>query len=53
MGAQTLKALNNYDERAFDVDFDRAEIVYYRNLVKAKPAYYIYERGWINRAEKV
>ena len=42
MGALTLKALNNYDERAFDVDFDKAEIAYYRNLVKAKPAYYIY-----------
>lgn len=53
MGAQTLKALNNYDERAFDVDFDRAEITYYRNLVKVKPAYYIYERGWINRARKI
>ncbi|WP_107770802.1 putative peptidoglycan-binding domain-containing protein [Campylobacter concisus] len=53
MGAQTLKALNNYDERAFDVDFDKAEITYYRNLVKAKPEYHIYERGWINRAEKV
>ena len=53
MGAQTLKALNNYNEQAFDVDFDRAEIAYYRNLVKAKPEYHIYERGWINRAEKV
>lgn len=53
MGAQTLKALNNYDEQAFDVDFDRAEIAYYRNLVKIKPAYYIYERGWINRARSV
>ena len=53
MGAQTLKALNNYNEQAFDVDFDRAEIAYYRNSVKANPAYYIYERGWINRAEKV
>ena len=53
MGAQTLKALNNYNEQAFDVDFDRAEIVYYRNLVKARPEYHVYERGWINRAEKV
>ena len=53
MGAQTLKALNNYNEQAFDVDFDRAEIAYYRNLVKARPEYHVYERGWINRAEKV
>ena len=53
MGQETLRALNNYNEQAFDVDFDRAEIAYYRNLVKAKPEYHIYERGWINRAEKV
>lgn len=53
MGTNTLKALNAYDTVAFDSDFDRAEIAYYRNLVKAKPAYYIYEKGWINRAEKV
>ena len=53
MGAQTLKALNNYDERAFDVDFDRAEITYYRNLVKAKPEYHIYKSGWENRARSV
>lgn len=53
MGIQTLKALNNYNEQAFDVDFDRAEIAYYRNLVKAKPAYYIYKSGWENRARSV
>ena len=53
MGQKTLKALNDYNEQSFDVDFDRAEIAYYRNLVKAKPEYYIYERGWINRARRV
>lgn len=53
MGAQTLKALNNYNEQAFDVDFDRAEIAYYRNLVKARPEYRVYERGWENRARKI
>lgn len=53
MGAQTLEALNNYNEQAFDVDFDRAEIAYYRNLVKARPEYHVYERGWINRARKI
>lgn len=53
MGQKTLKALNDYNEQSFDVDFDRAEIAYYRNLVKAKPEYHIYEGGWINRAEKV
>ena len=53
MGQKTLKALNDYNEQSFDVDFDRAEIAYYRNLVKAKPEYHIYERGWINRARKI
>lgn len=53
MGQETLRALNNYDEQAFDVDFDRAEIAYYRNLIRKNPSLGIYERGWINRAEKV
>ena len=53
MGAQTLKALNNYDERAFDVDFDRAEIAYYRNLVRKNPRLGVYEQGWENRARSV
>ena len=53
MGAQTLKALNNYDEQAFDVDFDRAEIAYYRNLIRKNPRLGVYERGWENRARKI
>lgn len=53
MGAQTLKALNNYDEQAFDVDFDRAEIAYYRNLIRKTPRLGVYERGWENRARSV
>lgn len=53
MGQKTLKALNDYNEQSFDVDFDRAEIVYYRNLVKARPEYHVYERGWENRARRV
>lgn len=53
MGAQTLKALNNYNEQAFDVDFDRAEIAYYRNLIRKNPRLGVYERGWENRARSV
>lgn len=53
MGAQTLKALNNYNEQAFDVDFDRAEIAYYRNLIRKNPRLGVYERGWENRARRV
>ena len=53
MGQKTLRALNNYNERAFDVDFDRAEIAYYRNLIRKNPRLGIYERGWENRARSV
>ena len=53
MGQETLRALNNYNERAFDVDFDRAEIAYYRNLIRKNPRLGVYERGWENRARSV
>ena len=53
MGEQTLKALNAYDTVAFDTDFDRAEIAYYRNLIRKNPSLGIYERGWENRARRV
>lgn len=53
MGQETLRALNNYSEQAFDVDFDRAEIAYYRNLIRKNPRLGIYERGWENRARKI
>ena len=53
MGQETLRALNNYNEQAFDVDFDRAEIAYYRNLIRKNPRLGIYERGWENRARSV
>lgn len=53
MGQETLRALNNYNEQAFDVDFDRAEITYYRNLIRKNPRLGVYERGWENRARKI
>ena len=53
MGQETLRALNNYNEQAFDIDFDRAEIAYYRNLIRKNPRLGIYERGWENRARRV
>ena len=53
MGNETLRALNNYNEQAFDVDFDRAEIAYYRNLIRKNPRLGVYERGWENRARSV
>lgn len=53
MGQETLRALNSYNEQAFDVDFDRAEIAYYRNLIRKNPRLGIYEQGWENRARRV
>ena len=53
MGQETLRALNNYNEQAFDVDFDRVEIAYYRNLIRKNPRLGVYERGWENRAKKI
>ena len=53
MGANTLKALNAYDTVAFDSDFDRAEIAYYRNLIRKTPRLGVYERGWEKRARSV
>ena len=53
MGQETLKALNAYDTVAFDTDFDRAEIAYYRNLIRKNPSLGVYERGWENRARRV
>ena len=53
LGANTLAAINAYNEVSFDKDYDRAEIAYYRAIISANPTLDRYERGWINRAEKV
>ena len=53
LGANTLAAINAYNEASFDKDYDRAEIAYYRAIISANPTLARYERGWINRAEKV
>ena len=53
LGANTLAAINAYNEVSFNKDYDRAEIAYYRAIISANPTLARYERGWINRAEKV
>lgn len=50
MGAQTLNALNAYDEDKFSVEFDSYEIAYYASLVSKSPKLKIYANGWKNRA---
>ncbi|ABV67931.1 hypothetical protein Abu_1684 [Aliarcobacter butzleri RM4018] len=50
IGTQTLKALNNYDEKVFDKKFDDVEIAYYEQIVKNKPHLAHNLKGWISRA---
>ena len=50
IGPKTIEALNKFDATLFDKKYDDAEIQYYLNLIKAKPKFKIYEKGWKNRA---
>jgi len=56
IGQNTIKALNNYDAKKFDIEFDLIEIAYYKfisfvgkNRAKNRRFY----RGWVNRAKAV
>jgi hypothetical protein len=54
IGAITIKALNEFDERVFDVEYDKLEIGFYRYLVWLNPSRYSrFLNGWINRAKAV
>jgi hypothetical protein len=54
IGAITLKALNSFDERVFDREYDKLEIGFYRYLVWINPKRYSrFLDGWINRARAV
>jgi len=56
IGAKTLKALNTYDPKKFDVQFDLSEIAFYRYLAffsKRKAQHRKFYRGWVNRARAV
>lgn len=50
IGPKTIAALNAYDARLMDKKYDDEEIKYYMSLIKAKPKFKIYEKGWKNRA---
>lgn len=51
IGPKSLKALNSYDAKSFDIVFDEKEIEYYKELGK-QPRFIKFEKGWINRARK-
>jgi len=53
MGAQTLKALNEFDEKVFDYEFDEEEIEYFKATVARNPQKARFLDGWINRAHLV
>ena len=46
IGKYTIKALNAYDERRFDTEFDKLEIANYERMEVFKK----YPNGFINRA---
>ena len=56
VGKETLHKLNSYDPAKFDIEFDLAEIAYYKYLAffsKRKNIYKRFYNGWINRARAV
>lgn len=56
IGHKTLKALNTYNEKSFDIKFDLAEIAYYRYLSffsKRKKHFRQFYDGWVKRAVAV
>lgn len=53
LGSGTLKALNGFDEKRFDKDFDLLEIKHYELLAEKNPNFKKFLQGWKNRAVAV
>lgn len=53
VGKQTIAALNAYDEKAFDFQYDEEEIEYFKEIAKNNPSKAWALNGWINRAKAV
>jgi hypothetical protein len=53
IGAVTLKALNGFDEKVFDKEWDKFEISFYKRLVNKYSRLKWALKGWINRAKAV
>ncbi len=53
IGPVTLKALNAYSEKLFDILFDASEAEYYASLAAQKERFAKFEDGWLNRAKAV
>ena len=53
IGRETIRLLNEYDAKDFDLIFDAVELQYYKDIIANKPSFAIYKDGWRNRAEYV
>ena len=53
IGNESLKALNSFDEKKFDIEFDEIEKRYYDAIIQDKPYLAINKAGWYNRADAV
>ena len=53
IGDITLKALNEYDEDLFDIEYDKNEIEHFEALVDNREEFAVYLNGWRNRAAAV
>lgn len=54
LGSKTLKALNEFDDRIFDIEYDKKQISHYRRLVTRSPGRYArFLKGWISRSYKI
>ncbi|MFW9625369.1 MAG: putative peptidoglycan-binding domain-containing protein [Sulfurospirillum sp.] len=51
VGNGTITALNTFNERVFDEEYDLLEQAYYMNLISRHPELEVNERGWIRRSE--
>ena len=53
VGDITIKALNDYDEDLFDIEYDKNEVKHFEALVENREQFAIYLNGWKNRAVAV
>lgn len=50
IGSQSIKAINDFDEDLFDMQFDDLELQYYDDIIARKPSFAMFRNGWKNRA---
>lgn len=50
IGSKSLERLNKFDEKMFDIEFDKYEILHYEDICRRKPHLKVNLKGWKNRA---